>query len=274
MKLAYICTNYNNTNYTALAVRSLLRNPEHDVRVYVVDNASHQNERDELHNLAATMHGAVEIIDSPVNVGYFAGLNIGIKAARQGDDGVDWMIIGNNDLEFPADFCDCLERQRGVYCQYAVIAPDIVTRDGEHQNPHVISSISKLREIFYDFYYANYYLGSLIYKAAKIFPRLTRRGDEREWRNARPIYQGHGSCYLLTPRFFSRFDGLWAPTFLMCEEFFLSLQLSNAGERVYYSPEISVVHQWHGSLQAMPSRQRWSIARNAHRQYRKYVKVF
>lgn len=273
MKLAYVCTNYNNSVFTVAAVASLMMNRGHDIRVYVIDNASRQEEVDILHGLARE-NPAVHVIANPENVGYFAGLNLGLKAARQDDPGTDWVVAGNNDLEFPADFCDRVERQQVEYRQHSVISPDIVTLEGEHQNPHVISEISTVREIFYDLYYSNYYLGFLLYKVAKLLPRVTRRGDEDEWRIARSIYQGHGSCYLLTPKFFARIGVLWAPTFMMSEELFLSLQLKEAGEQAFYSPGINVIHHWHGSLQNVPSRHRWNMARDAHREYRKYVKLF
>lgn len=273
MKISYVCTNYNNSAFTTAAIASLMKNEGHEIRVYVVDNASRQEEVAILHELAR-QNPAVSVIANPDNVGYFAGLNLGLQAARQEASDVDWIIAGNNDLEFPADFCDRVAREQAEYRQHSVISPDIVTLDGEHQNPHVISSISPLREVFYDLYYSNYYLGQLIYRAAKLFPRATRRGDEDQWRTPRPIYQGHGACYLLTPKFFAQFEAFWAPTFMMSEELFLSLQLKKAGEQVYYSPAISVTHHWHGSLQDVPSRRRWSMARDAHREYRKYVNVF
>lgn len=250
-----------------------MKNTNHDLRIYVVDNASRPAELEQLQNLERS-NSCVRIIANKVNVGYFAGLNLGIGAARMDDQQANWMVVGNNDLEFPADFCDRVVRHQAEYSQHSVISPDIVTLDGEHQNPHVISDISTIREIFYDLYYTNYWLGMLIYKAAKILPRATRRGDEDNWQIAQPIYQGHGSCYLLTPRFFSQFEALWAPTFMMSEEVFLSLQLKKVGEQVFYSPEICVTHHWHGSLQDLPSRSRWNMARDAHHKYRKYVKVF
>ena len=37
--------------------------------------------------------------------------------------------------------------------EHAVLAPDITTLDGSHQNPHVINEISKTRELVYDIYY-------------------------------------------------------------------------------------------------------------------------
>jgi GT2 family glycosyltransferase len=273
MKIAYVCTNYNNSHFTASAVESLMRNSGHELAVYVVDNASQPSEVEALRDLGRK-NPAVRIIANKENVGYFAGLNLGIAAARGEQPNVGWMVIGNNDLEFPEDFCDCVERQMAEFSLHSVISPDVVTLSGEHQNPHVIANISTIRELFYDLYYSNYWLGRLIYKVARMFPRATRRGDEDQWRIAQSIYQGHGSCYLLTPKFFSKFDALWAPTFMMSEEVFLSLQLKKVGERVFYSPGFTVTHHWHGSLQDVPSRSRWNMARDAHREYRKHVKVF
>ena len=273
MKISYICTNYNNSAFTVAAVNSLVKNKGHDIKVFVVDNASRPEEVEILQTLGAT-NSAVRLILNSDNIGYFRGLNLGIKAAREKYPNTEWLVVGNNDLEFPTDFCDHVQQNEESFRQHSVISPDVMTLDGEHQNPHVISKISTVREIFYDLYYANYYLGLLIYRMAKMFPRVTRRGDEDEWRIARPIYQGHGSCYLLTPKFLQKFEALWAPTFMMSEELFLSQQLKEGGEQVYYSPAIRVIHHWHGSLQDVPSRRRWKMARDAHREYRKYVKVF
>lgn len=273
MKLTYVCTNFNNSAFTVAAVASLKKNTGHDLGVFVVDNASRPEEVEILRRLAHE-NPIVHVIANSENVGYFAGLNLGLRAARAAHPDVDWVVAGNNDLEFPPDFCDRIESRKHEYGRYSVISPDVVTLDGEHQNPYVISGISTIREIFYDLYYSNYYLGQLIYKAAKLFPRATRRGDNDHWRTARPIHMGHGSCYLLTPRFFGQFSEFWSPTFMWSEEVFLSLQLKGVGEQVFYSPAISVTHFWHGSLQGMPARHRWSMAREAHRVYRKHVKVF
>lgn len=273
MKIAYVCTNYNNSRFTVAAANSLLRNALHDIRIYVVDNASRPDEVKILTQLANSTP-TVHLILNQDNLGYFAGLNKGIEAARRSDPEVKWIVAGNNDLEFPANFCDQISANQDQLCKYLVVSPDVVTLDGQHQNPHVIEKISTLREIFYELYYSNYYLGALIYKTAKLFPKATRRGDEDEWRTPRLIHQGHGSCYLLTPRFFDLFEEFWAPTFMMAEELFLSIQLRNVGEQVFYSPSIQVIHHWHGSLQDLPSRRRWNMARDAHRVYRKHVKIF
>lgn len=273
MKLAYVCTNYNNSSFTLAAVDSLMRNANHDIEVFVVDNASAEEEVHKLRPLAGK-YPSVHVIEGRDNAGYFRGLNIGLCALRQMRPDIEWVVAGNNDLEFPADFCDVLQRNAQALQAHSVISPDVITLDGEHQNPHVISGISPLREVFYDLYYSNYHLGRLIRRVARMFPRISERADEEEWQVAQPIYQGHGSCYVLGPRFFRQFTELWAPTFMMSEEFFLSKQLKDVGEQVWYEPKIRVIHHWHGSLEQLPSRRRWEMARDAHREYRKYVKVF
>lgn len=272
MKLGYVCTNFNNSAFTAEAVRTLLANEGHNYRIVVVDNNSNHDNVAQLRELER--YPAVSLILNTENVGYFRGLNLGIRHLREHYPDYEWLVVGNNDLEFPPDFGDHLAANVDRLRDHAVVSPDVITVDGQHQNPHVISRISTLREVFYDLYYSNYYLGLLVYRLAMGFRAISERSDEEHWQTARPIYQGHGSCYILGPRFFEQFEEFWAPTFLMSEEYFLSKQLSDVGQQVYYEPAMQVVHHWHASLTNLPSRQRWKYARDAHREYRKYVKVF
>lgn len=273
MRIGYVCTNYNNSSYTLEAVTTLKANTAHQYCIVVVDNNSDAENVAQLKDMGAA-HPDVHLILSEDNVGYFRGLNLGIRYLRGQHPELQWMVVGNNDLVFPADFGNKLSALAPALQKHAVVSPDIVTVEGAHQNPHVIASISKLREMFYDLYYANYYAGMVIMKLAKMLPSLSERSDEEQWQVARPIYQGHGACYLLGPRFFEQFAELWAPTFMMSEEYFLSKQLSDVGQQVYYEPGIQVVHHWHGSLEKLPSRHRWNLASEAHREYRKYVRIF
>lgn len=273
MEIGYVCTNFNNSSYTREAVRTLLAGKGAEYRIFVVDNNSNEQNVEELRRLRKDFP-EVNLILRKDNVGYFRGLNAGIREMRHQFPAINWAIIGNNDLEFPEDFSEKLLHNMPRLENHLVISPDVITVDGHHQNPHVISAISPVREIFYDLYYSNYYLGLLIQKMAAMLPSVSERSDETHWQEARPIYQGHGSVYILTPRFFERFEELWAPTFLMGEEYFLSKQLSDVGSKVYYDPCVQIVHHWHASLAKLPSKQRWIFARDAHREYRKYVKVF
>ncbi len=273
MKIGYVCTNFNNSSFTVSAVNSLLANVGHDVFSVIVDNGSDDANRDILRDLAASAR-SVHVIFSPENVGYFRGLNLGIRYLRASHPDIEWMVIGNNDLEFPNNFAERLQQNVAKWKQYPVISPDIITIDGCHQNPHVISHISGIRELVYDVYFSNYYVGLLTQKLALALHRFSDRRDEEQWAIPQAIHQGHGSCYILGPVFFDHFEELWAPTFLMSEEFFLAKQLMGIDAQVYYDPAIKVTHHWHGAVGRLPNRRRWELSRSAHIEYRKYVKPF
>jgi GT2 family glycosyltransferase len=275
MKLGYICTNYNNSHYTVEAVRTLVASAgdKHQLCVIVVDNLSTAEHRDTLKQLAAE-YPCVDLILNQENVGYFPGLNCGIRHARAKYPDFEYFVIGNNDLVFSQEFCDQLVSQRELLQTHAVVSPDIVTLDGEHQNPHVVTSISKTREIIYDLYYANYMMARVILWLARLSKRMTKRDDHLDHRKAQYIYQGHGSCYLIGPNFFANFKELWAPTFLMYEEYFLSKQLNDKNMSVYYTPTIEITHCYHGSMQAIPNRIIWEYARKSHFVYRKNTRFF
>lgn len=273
MKIGYVCTNFNNSDFTQWAVKSLLENSGHSVVIVVVDNNSEADDRQKLVSWAAKT-SCVELLMNKTNVGYFRGLNIGIVHLRKWRPDVEWIVVGNNDLEFKNNFCDELVEREPYFLQFAVISPDVVTDDGEHQNPHVISGISRGREIFYDLYYLNYYIGRCIYWLASRVHSIIDRPDEQQWQTAQLIHQGHGSCYILGPRFFEQFTELWAPTFMMSEEYFLSKQLSDVGQQVFYDPSLKVLHHCHASLDKIPNHKKWEMAKDAHRVYREYVRGF
>ncbi len=273
MRIGFVCTNYNNSSFTIEAVRSLFANGAHDYHVVMVDNQSHPESVRELSAITEEFP-SVELVVNEENVGYFRGLNVGLRRLRTTHPDLQLVVVGNNDLVFPDSFVRSVEARRATFEAHAVVSPNIVTMDGVHQNPHVIERIGKVREVMYDLYHSSYLLGMLMKKAAHLTKRFTYRHDEESWQIPQAIYQGHGSCYILGPIFFRHFEELWAPTFLMGEEFFLTKQLTDKGLNVYYEPGITVVHHWHATIDQMPSRKMWEMSRQAHRVYRKYVKIF
>ncbi|MGA8220684.1 MAG: glycosyltransferase [Candidatus Acidiferrales bacterium] len=273
MKIGYVCTNYNNSAYTREAVSSLCRNGEDRYRIVVVDNHSDEQSVETLRRIARGCQH-VELILNKENVGYFKGLNMGIRRLRSAQPDMNVIVVGNNDLVFPPDFAESIGSNLARLEEYAVVSPDIVTLDGVHQNPHVIRKIGKFREFMYSLYYANYYLGTAIRKLANAGRGFTGRWDTSQHEIAREIYAGLGACYVLGPVFFRHFEELWAPTFLMNEEKFLSKQLSDKGLHIYYEPSIRILHHNHAARSALGEKATWRAARDAHKIYRRHVKIF
>lgn len=269
MKLAYVCTNFNSSVDTLRAIDSLTANAGHAVHTIVVDNCSEPAQQDMLRNYAQD-RADVDVVFSLENLGYFRGLNSGLQRLQETRPDLQHAVVGNNDLIFPTGFADTIEHRLELFDRYPVVSPSITTLDGAHQNPHVISGISALREHFYDLYHFNYHLALLLKWLVKQSRGMARRGDEDQHGSGREIWQGHGSCYLFGPRFFREFGQLWAPTFLFGEEFFLSEQLAAKGHKVYFEPSISLVHACHSSVAKLPSRRHWELSRDAHWVYRKH----
>lgn len=270
MKIGYACTNFNNSHFTVNAVESLLSNRgSNDVEIVVVDNNSDKKSVNQLEALEENSEN-IHIIYNEINHGYFKGLNIGIEYLQTKNSDLDAIIIGNNDIIFPSDFFTNINNARNLLETHPVISPNIVTIDGIRQNPHVIHSISRTREYIYDLYYSNYTVAKIIKYISNKNKKVTRRGDEDNWKHASHIFQGHGSIYILTNIFLRKFKILWAPTFLMGEEYFLSTQLAKQGYSVYYEPSIEITHHWHASVGTIPGKQKWQFAREAHLLYKKH----
>lgn len=273
MKLGFVCTNFNNSDYTTAFVDSLHKNGQDLRNVVIVDNNSNQDEISKLRNLNLIFRDLVVIYNKD-NIGYFPGLNIGISYLRDNFGDFDCIVVGNNDLVFPDGFLNQVKSFLDKKNDDLVISPNLITLDGINQNPHVIKKISPFREFVWDIYYSNFFISRVIHKFASFSKRYTERKDYLEHNKSQYIYQGYGACYLLTKNFFKHFDNLFAPVFLMGEELFLTKQLESVGCSIFYEPSIIVMHHDHATMAKLPSRKLWEISRDSHKVYRKYVGYF
>lgn len=274
MKIGYVCTNYNNSSFTRSAIASLVAGSRpNDVRIVVVDNKSSQEDVSMLKEIGRE-YPDVELLLHPENVGYFRGLNLGIAHLRSRHADVGHVVVGNNDLTFPTNFVEKVLSDRSVSNEWAAIAPDIVCSDGLHQNPHVLHPISVFRRFVWELYYLSYGAAVIIRQAARLTKRFTARPETRPGHDLHltpgPIILGLGACYILTPVFFRHFDALYAPTFLMQEELFLTEQLKLVGQKVYYDPQFVVHHHGAATTDMLPSRLMWKFSKDAHRVYKRF----
>lgn len=273
MKYVFICTNYNNSHYTESAVETLINGEVPPALIVVVDNDSKKDQQDELRRLMLGKPN-VDVMFSDKNVGYFAGLNLGLHRALALAPDADAYIVGNNDLEFPADFGVQLALRTETIAERMVVAPNILTVTGIRQNPHAIRPLSRIRGLVLDGYAASFNLARLLSRVAKVTHKVSRRKDVDSHHAEGFIFMGLGACYILSPRFIERVGELPAEVFLMHEEFFLSRRISEEGEAIYYIPEIVVHHHDHGSVKLVSSRLIWSYWRDSYRLYRRYVPRF
>jgi GT2 family glycosyltransferase len=274
MKIGFVFTNFNNTKFTIDVIRSIFLNEfVSDSLVVIVDNRSDEKELKLLEGIKSD-YPDTHLILNKENLGYFKGLNVGINYLRDNFKDICHIIVGNNDLIFPPEFITSIRAKGAIFEKYPVVSPDLITLDGVHQNPHVIKRINKFRELIYDMYNSSYLMARLINSFARMTKQFTDRKDEEQFNIAQTIWQGYGACYILGPVFFKYFDQLWAPSFLMGEEFFLSKQLEDIKMKVFYDPDIRVYHQEHASVSKISKKIMWEYSRKSHNIYRKHVKLW
>jgi hypothetical protein len=177
-------------------------------------------------------------------------------------------------LIFRPDFFKALSTEyKALECK-SVVCPDILTIDNEHQNPHVIRGIGRFREIIWDIYFSSFILSRIIAYINRLMGDFTKRNDHVKYLDEGNIYQGYGACYLLMPRFLKKYRRLWSPGFVMGEEFYLSRQLEECGESMYYMPRIQVLHHDHATVSKLPSRKLWEMTKHYHSIYRFFISPY
>lgn len=103
MRLAIITVNFNNAERTIALLESLKNQLVHDVRVYVVDNASESEDKNKLAAFVTESQSSdISFIASAENNGFSAGNNLAIKQAVA--DGAEWIALINNDTVVKEDF--------------------------------------------------------------------------------------------------------------------------------------------------------------------------
>ncbi len=245
MKCSFVFVNYNNSQLTINCLNSIIKNNNYE-RIVIVDNNSNENEIEILNKFIDEYeYNDIIVIRNECNVGYFPGLNIGIKNIDVHLN--DYVVIGNNDLVFNSSFFDEIRKlkcEKNVF----VISPDIIKNNSIHQNPYLIKEYSLLRKIIYRLYYSNYVLAKLILLITDILNFQKSEKNRKNFDVEQYVNAGHGSCYILTKNYFDFFDQLPSESFLFGEEILLGNQVLSQNGKILYTPKLKVFHNEHSTM--------------------------
>lgn len=271
MKIVYfVAVNYNNFALTVEYIKSVLSlEGFENCKIVIVDNASEDIDFLALENYCRNLSNPnINLVRSPSNVGYFPGLNLGLKFI--GDHSESLVVVGNNDLTFQSDFLIALRRLKFDPETYA-IAPDVVSLDGRHQNPHCINRISRFRVFCYDLYFSNYLFGKFLFWLMQVLKKVVPFKSREAWRGEQYIYMGIGAIYVLTDKFFETYDSLDGRVFLWGEEALLAGQINHANGKTLYAPSLVVHHFENASVSKIPSLKSYKITKESYKIYRQYL---
>lgn len=239
--VCFVILHYMAINETQRCVDTIFeanRNAINRFHIVIVDNGSPVNKLKDYH--FDTKH--VSLISLDNNLGFAQGLNEGIRYAREQLD-ASFVVLLNNDTEIIQKTFTDVVVEKYKTDRYAILGPDIVTRDGKHQNPQpgvlwtpsklVLFRLKKITQ------YALTWVGcpdSLTRLNPGAFSDTQLTCDLKDT-------QLHGACLILSPSFFEKLPGLFPGTFLYMEEDILYLQAKELGLTTLYSPELVIYHK-------------------------------
>ena len=265
-----VIVNYNNSSFTKLLLESIFSHYQStnlELAVVVVDNASQHDDYGKL-QLICCSYSNVTLLQSEVNLGYFGGLNFGLASLSLKES--DYVIVGNNDLTFAVDFFSVMLR-KNYADDILVIAPNIITSDGYHQNPHCLLRVSKFRKFLYDIYFFNFLSSRILTWVSKILKKIKGGRLNKLSGVSRFIHMGIGACYVLTPAFFKSFPRLDDSVFLYGEEALLAGQVMSVNGKTFYDVDLVVRHAESATLSKYPSRTTYGYMKKSYPIYRKYL---
>lgn len=256
----FIAVNFNNSDYTIEYIKSILNLNYHKKEIFIVDNNS---EKKDLENLVAYC-GIIEnttLIINDENVGYFKALNIGITSIDRQKN--DYVVVGNNDLVFHDDFATKIN-DYNPDSNTLVIAPNIIRLDGIHQNPHFINKYNRWHRYYRELYFMNYYTSTVIQWIYNALKKIIYPQNRAQPKTPIEIFSGYGACYILTPQFFTHFELLDAPLFLMWEEAFLTNQVKGVNGKIIYLPSAIVDHHDHTSISKISGKKMFNYTKEGY----------
>lgn len=274
-RIAFICVNYKNAKITREWVESILNCAEFDstfIDIIIIDNNSGEPEILLLKEIKDE-YSHIRIIFSEKNVGYFGGLNIGIKHLETLNQ-YRYVVIGNNDITFAKNFISLLKNEQHEDNVY-IIAPSVVTDEGRLQNPHVIHRVSPVEIFKARLYFSNYYIGQIskiAYQPLKALQKILKKNNNKQQYLERiVIKRGIGACYILTNEFLKTCGYLDDRVFLWGEEALMSHQVEINGGVTLYDPAFQVKHHESVSVSLIQKKKRYYMSKKSYSIYKKYL---
>jgi GT2 family glycosyltransferase len=270
-RIYFICVNFNNAEITIKYIQSILslKNEKwFNIFIIIVDNKSSNAEIGKLAEYLLD-YPEIHLIRNERNLGYFGGLNSGIENIDI--SATEFIVIGNNDIEFKSDFIHELYIMREISKDIYVLAPNIVNLDGEHQNPVSIKRLSFYRRLWLDVYHLNYYIGIPLYFLIERFRKKSTQSSKQQLVDKIPITLGYGACYILSKSFFMQFSKLDDSVFLYGEEALLSNQVKSVGGIIMFCPNLIVRHSEHRSISKVEPKALYKVKKKAYKQYKDFL---
>ena len=175
------------------------------------------------------------VVSHPENLGYAKGNNLGVEFAIKHFD-ITHILITNNDIRFISNnVVKSLINKLDSLNNIAIIGPKVIGLDGKNQSPEPYVP-------FWNRYIWMYWITPFLpsNKKVKLF-----KLDYSQLATEGVHYKVMGSFFIIKKSDFVSCGMMDTNTFLYGEEVILSERLNAIGKKVYYFPDVTVLHE-HG----------------------------
>ena len=201
---------------------------ERPISVLLADNGSTDGTPQE----AVERYPNVRLFATGANLGYGTAVNRAVaQLAESGDDGADWMIVANPDVQWGPGSIDALLDAAGRWPRAGALGPLIRDPDGSlyPSARHLPSLIrGSMHALVGPFWKSNPW--TLAYRQERLEP------------SERPVGWLSGSCLLVRRSAFSQVGGFDERYFMYMEDVDLGDRLGRAGWQSVYVPSSEVLH--------------------------------
>lgn len=235
--IGIVVINYRSEERTIRFVKEQLYRISSPYAVVIVDNGSTEESKTRLlEAFKACPDQYVFVVPSEENLGFARGNNLGAAVAINQFD-PDLLLFANNDITLSTDdVVDSMAAKLLSIDEAGEIGPKVIGLDGELQSPEPFMSFWK-RHIA--LYWSNLIIGKG--RKAKNYLRDYARNASEGFH-----YRVSGSFFMMKTQAWKDCGGMDPNTFLYAEEMILSERLKRIGQKVYYYPGVSVIHE-HGA---------------------------
>ncbi|MDE5982325.1 MAG: glycosyltransferase family 2 protein, partial [Duncaniella sp.] len=215
-RLSIIILTHNQKDITLYCLRTLHQFAEHDsdVEIIIVDNGSIDNTQEEI----TAQFNNIRYIKRDKNIGVARGRNIGIKASTG-----KYILLLDNDttpsVKAINDLVEILDQSSDI----GILAPRLISPKGETQ-----TSYKKFPGIL-----------------EKLKNLLGRKQTDIEYPTTpiEPFYV-IGACQLFRRELIEQIGLLDENIFFGPEDADFCIRVRNAGYKIVYYPDISIIHDW------------------------------
>lgn len=240
MKIVFVVLHYCLPEITEECVRSLFA-LEGDKEIVVVDNASPDGSGVMLQHFYEN-ESTVHVLPNNKNGGFADGNNLGYRYAKNKLKSDIVIVLNNDTLIKDTNFLNKLCSEE-ILRDYHIIAPDIVTFKGIHQNPYRLRGVTKEEEIRLR---KRKYISVLFYSIPLLYKFKSNEVVNKKDSFINKRIDGvvpHGAAVIFMKKWVDNEDFAFYPgTFMYYEEDLLYAYAQSKGYNTLYEPNLEITH--------------------------------